>query len=451
MNRPIADDELLSILLDQKLCNDESIKAGQRYQQKSDILCTPVPRLMGSVQYKHLCADAKHVWAALERVATLYGKEARITEYFSHLSLLSELMHMPSSCEPLISLARFDIVETEDGRFFVVEPGTASPGATVLTGLFHDIASQTQTFQRATMNRSVMSSAINDKHAVIRFLSGIRTRISKTSGVLAVANSVIDPFTAELPDIVRAAREIGVDAIQCCLNEIEYRHGKAFAQGRQIDMVYGFPSIRLNGPLANLAYAREDIAGYLDGWRNHAFMVVNPSAPMFVTEDKSVLALLRDAKFSELFTIDEHAAFERIIPATFRLVPGPVVCEGERVDLERLLLSRQHDFLLKPQMEDCGRDIVFGCELSSQAWGAAIREHMNGLYIAQQAIESKITNLPSPRHTEPTMLACRATLGLFFFDGEPVGIVNRLSPDRITNIAKGGFMQSVEVVDVTPP
>jgi hypothetical protein len=176
-------------------------------------------------------------------------------------------------------------------------------------------------------------------------------------------------------------------------------------------------------------------------------LVVNPFPSIFISEDKSILALLMDREFADDFDADEHEAIRALVPETYRLRDQEVEFENEKVDLVRLLKERKDDFLIKAQMESMGRDIVIGRDVDSQRWDDIIDKKLGGMFVAQRFIEEKPIELLDPSLETDSTISMYYTLALFFMGGRITGMFNRVSPKLVTNVAQGGAYQEVFIYE----
>jgi uncharacterized circularly permuted ATP-grasp superfamily protein len=240
------------------------------------------------------------------------------------------------------------------------------------------------------------------------------------------------------------ALAFGCDSDIAAIQELTWNGKHVLHKGKRVHILYQFLDVLFTNELANVAANYDEIAGYLEGMRNKAMLVVNPFPPIFVSEDKSSLALLRDPAFAELFTAEQRKAIELLVPPTFRMRDGEVVFDGQKTELRALLLARKNDFVIKAQMESMGRDVLIGRDAAPDAWAAKIASAWGGPYIAQELVAAKPVEMINPANLDETV-PMNYTLALFVIGGQSKGMFNRISPGFITNVAQGGARQDVVV------
>jgi len=429
---------------DLRLCDSLALQAKQTRKDGSIIGSTPFPYLIEAQRYAQLCAQSRLILQVLERIAKSYLSEPALQDYFPHFRPWHAWMKLPVLVDPMIATARFDIVETAEGEFKITEPGTSCPACCVMPGIFHRIFERTQVHQRFTSSLAICENPTNDPSTIIRFLADLLARFGNAENGIVVATSCIDPFSVELPDIASEARAAGFDSTMGPIDQIVLHKGHASLNGVRIGLLYQFLSILLTDEMAHIAHRIEDIDAYMKALERGYFLAINPFLPMFVTEDKSVLSLLQEPWFRSTLSQEEQQAIDALVPETFRLRPGKVRFEGQMVDLKHLLRLRKDDFVIKAQMEDCGRDIHIGRTMLQDDWENLFDEKCHKLYIAQRFIAEEPLRIPQRGGDISSMYY---TLGLFFMGGVPMGLSSRISPRMISNLSQGGLVQDVLIVE----
>jgi uncharacterized circularly permuted ATP-grasp superfamily protein len=409
---------------------------------------TPIPYLLERTRYEALCRDASLVFGALDRIVKGYAKDARIRAYFPHLAKYEVFLSLPVLVDPAISIARFDILETRAGQFQIVEPNTCCPGGSIWTALFYEMFTQTSVGAHMRELVREVPQPLHDPTTIYRFLTAQHAKHfpGRRDCRIMIADTSAAPMDEELVELTDEGNARGFPCVKGTIQDIEFRDGAAYVGNERIDVLYQFLDVLFRGDYAQITDSLDDIRGYLAAMRARAMLVVNPFPPIFISEDKTSLALLREPEFAADFSAAEHAAFARLVPPTYRVRDRIVEFEGERTSLMTLLRKRQSEFVIKAQMESMGRDITIGAKVSADEWERKLRSALDGPYIAQQFVEANPLTLPDPADLSRTQ-ANFYTLALSFMGGEIQGIWNRVSPQLVTNVAQGGAVQNVVVYD----
>lgn len=408
-----------------------------------------VPYCLDRHRYEALCADASLVFDALNRVVVAYGTDPQVRAFFPHLEQFERFLTLPVLPDPAIAIARYDLVESRNGEFKIVEPNTCCPGGTIWTSMFNDMFRKGNTYRFLREHITEVPQRIHNGDTIYDFLTEQHARHfgPRDHYAFAIADTRTAPMEAELHELRDGARQRGHAAEKCQIQDFELKSDGLYLNNLRIDIVYQFLDVLYKDDMAQIAASYDEIADYLEAMKRRQVLVVQPFPPIFLSEDKSILALLTDEAFKDYFTPDEHAAIARLVPETYRLAEGKVRFEGDVVDLRRLLLERKDDFLVKAQMESMGRDIVIGREVSDDRWRVHLDATMGGPYVAQRFIEEKPLELHAPGEVPGPIVPLHYTLALLILGGEPVGMFNRVSPNLVTNVARGGASGEVIVYE----
>lgn len=409
----------------------------------------PVPYVLEKSRYDELCRNAAPVFAALNRVVQGYRTDPRIRTYFSHLEKLERFLALPVPVEPVISIARFDLVETTSGEFRVVEPNTCCPGGVILASLFYEILKQSSAYKFLAANAREHVVPILSGDTIYNYLISEYESVfgKRDSYNFVIADTRSAPMETELFELRDGARARGYRAEKAQIQDLTYDRGTLQLGEMPVHILYQFLDVLFTDDMAQIAANYEEIAPYLAAMENKAALVLNSFPPILISEDKSILALLHEPELAGMFSAQEHAAIAALVPETYRLRPGIVKFEGDAVDLATLLKRRKDDFLIKAQMESMGRDIVIGRTVSDAQWEAIIAQRMGGKFVAQRFIEEVPLMLPDPEAPELAMRSMNYTLALFFLGGQIKGMCNRVSPSLVTNIGAGGAWNDVFIYD----
>lgn len=115
---------------------------------------------------------------------------------------------------------------------------------------------------------------------------------------------------------------------------------------------------------------------------------------------KAPLAMLSDDANRHLFTAAELAAFDRVLPWTRMVRPGPVTLEdGRTVDLLDYATSQAGDLVLKPTLLDGGAGVLPGWhpDTSAQLWRDRLISAMRGPWVIQRRIRPAPEMCPGER------------------------------------------------------
>jgi hypothetical protein len=214
------------------------------------------------------------------------------------------------------------------------------------------------------------------------------------------------PLAPYLRKVSRRWRGLGLDAHVCHLGQLRMHDGRVWLRGRPVDIIFrifliehllepGGPELMF--PVLD-AVARGEVA-----------MFTPMETDMYGS--KAALAMLSDPANRHLFTPAQRAAFDRVLPWTRMMRPGPVALEdGSRVDLMEYALGHPGDLLVKPAFLHGGIGVVAGWDTTEQAWRDSLNQAMGGPYVLQRRIRA-IPELFPGDDGEP--VAWETTWGVF--------------------------------------
>lgn len=180
-------------------------------------------------------------------------------------------------------------------------------------------------------------------------------------------------------------QDLGLDAHPCHIGQLEVRDERVWLGDKQVDIIDRMFMIEdlLEHPEAP-ALMDPILDAAARGW-------VKIFTPMDsgLFGSKGALAMLSDEANRPVFSEQELASLDRILPWTRMVRPGPVTLEdGRRVDLLDYALAHQHDLAVKPTLMHGGQGVLLGWsdDTSPDSWQEQVRAAMDGPYVIQRRI-----------------------------------------------------------------
>ncbi|TDP94080.1 hypothetical protein EV186_106474 [Labedaea rhizosphaerae] len=223
---------------------------------------------------------------------------------------------------------------------------------------------------------------------------------------------------------------LGLDCYPCHVGQLEYRDGAVWLGERKIDVVY-----RL--------FLMEDLMdptgpGLIEPVLRAAERgEVGIFAPMDAElyGSKGALALLSDEANRHLYSVEELAALDRILPWTRMVRPGPVTVDGSSVELTDYALANRTELILKPTLMHAGQGVLPGWTADAGTWQDAVRDAMGEPFVLQRRVRSVPEVFPTDDGSEEWTL----TWGAFMVSKGYGGMFMRgtLDPNATVNMATG--------------
>jgi hypothetical protein len=223
--------------------------------------------------------------------------------------------------------------------------------------------------------------------------------------------------------IAQRWRRRGLDAHACHIGQLKTHDGRVWLRGRPVDIIFRLFLIEhllepdgpaLMDPVVD-AVARGEVA-----------MFTPLDAELYGS--KAPLAMLSDHANRHLFSPEQRDAFDRILPWTRMVRPGPVTLEdGGTVDLFDYAINNAQDLVLKPTLLHGGIGILPGWDPGTTAalWREQLTKAMGGPYVLQRRVEPAPEMCPGE---DGELTGWIANWGVFTFPAGYGGVFARAFP-----------------------
>lgn len=342
------------------------------------------PLFIGRDEIQRLHADVENLRAALASLPDrLYQGDLAAYARAVGANEVQVRAVQHSTGRPVTRLARADLYAEATG-FRVLE---------------FNIGSGVAGMDNADLCRGLLTHPLLAEFAEIRRLGYVDSMREHVASVLAETGTDPGSFPmvalAALPrlyedigvylhHLARRWQELGLDAHACRAEDLEVRGGRVWLGGRAVDIVYRLflmddflqpEGLAIVGPLLEAASRGE--------------VKIFTPLDSELLGNKSALAMISDDRNRHLFSPDELASFDRIVPWTRQVRPGPVTLEdGTRVDLLDYAAEHRADLVLKPSLLHSGWGVVLGWHptTSPRLWRDRLAEAMTGSYVLQRRV-----------------------------------------------------------------
>jgi hypothetical protein len=180
-------------------------------------------------------------------------------------------------------------------------------------------------------------------------------------------------------------RELGLDANPCSIAELQARDGRVWLRDKPVDII---SRMFLIEDLLEYSEAPALMEPILDAAARGEVKIFTPmDSEVFAS--KGALAMLSDEANRHLFSAEELASLDRILPWTRMVRPGPVTLEdGREVDLVEYAITHQDDLTIKPTLLHGGNGVLLGWhkDTTPEQWRECLTEALDGPYIIQRRI-----------------------------------------------------------------
>jgi uncharacterized circularly permuted ATP-grasp superfamily protein len=212
---------------------------------------------------------------------------------------------------------------------------------------------------------------------------------------------------------------------------LECRDGWIVANGRRIDILYR----RL---LLNEFYEmRDECPAFLEGYRAQKTCYLNSFRSKLVHK-KAIFAFLTDERYADVLTREQREAIRQHIPWTRRLREQRTMFRGLKIDLVPFVRANRQYFVIKPNDEYGGKDVVLGFAADDAAWDDALQRSLAGDYVVQEAVD--IHREPFLVNTDGGWEHVPTIIDLDPYMNGPLmgGCLTRTSASNLANVTAGG-------------
>jgi hypothetical protein len=200
-------------------------------------------------------------------------------------------------------------------------------------------------------------------------------------------------------------QELGLDEHACHVGQLEVRDGGVWLGDRKVDIIDRLFMLEdllesdeapaLLEPILNAA-ARGEVKIYtpLDSG---------------IFSSKGALAMLSDEENRSLFSPEELASLDRLLPWTRMVRRGPVTLEdGRQADLLGYALTHRHDLALKPTLMHGGSGVLLGwhSDTTAESWEEQVRAAVDGPYVIQRRIRPLTEMFPAESGSTIPWIVC---------------------------------------------
>ena len=392
-----------------------------------------MPHFVSPRQMRHVRRAVESLCAVLNRFCEAYPEDERLQEELALPSFEDSLIRVGPGYPGPLRICRLDAFLAGDTVKFL-EFNADSPAGIGYTDVLHEGLRQTIVLPRVegefdTAYEPMLPLLIETLLGAYREMRAGRTEgpgLPETPR-LALVDVPGSPSVPEFRIICSAAGEAGIEAIHTTTDELSYDGSVLRGGGEPVHVVY-------RRALIDDLSEGDLTAAYRDG----AVCLVNPPRAR-VANNKKLMALLDDPRFSHLVEPREAEAIAAAIPWTRILRPGRVTYGQWVVDLLDFVSNNRPRLVLKPASEYGGHDVALGMETEQGEWDRIIEEHAGaGDFIVQEYVPVPEEMFPTVEDGHVQMRLKRFNINPFGIGGRYAGMITRISDRAVINVSAGG-------------
>jgi hypothetical protein len=393
--------------------------------------CLSRPAFLGAAEYRQLKADLDLLHSALTRLPErVFGGD--LAEFARTVGLTEAQVQAVTRGRGAAPsrMGRADMYRDDDG-FHLLE---INMGSTV-GGVDNPVLNAAM-LEHPFIADFVAANNLTNAETMADVVRTILTEAKVPTGVRPVM--AIADFPDSYPELERQLHKsaemlarLGIDALPCPVDALQYRNDRIWLGDRAIDVVFRLFMIEdvLKPGAVELL---EPVLQASE--RGHVSIFTPMDAELYGS--KGSLALLSDEAYRDRYPADELAALDRILPWTRMVRSGLVTVEGRRVDLLQHAIANREELVLKPTALHGGEGVLLGWQTDDATWAGRLTEAMDNPWVLQR----RIRPLPEVFLTDDGAEQWLLTWGAFLVAGGLGGFLIRGSQELdggIVNMATG--------------
>ncbi|KXK62335.1 hypothetical protein AWW66_08885 [Micromonospora rosaria] len=422
----------------------EALAHGPVFRNR-DFPLSPVPVLVRQDRAALLRPLLARYVDLLGTVVARWREQARVRDFFRLGPAAERLVAADRALGDAPWVCRLDgYLEAGSERLRVLENNADSPAGTLFTARINEtVAAVVRRLHHGAGRLADLTYTGED-----RFLDGLRAAAraaaAREPGRCAdpARIAVLQPTGAanrESVELVDRMRAVGVDAFLADPRTVEVVGGRTRFGARPADLCWN----KVN-TVSWMAYCADP--DFVTRWeravRDTALVHVNPFGARYVAENKLTLALVQEPGFADLFTPQQRALVDALLPWSRKLTPDAVDDGG--TPLVDRLLADPRDFVLKQPYDIRGDGVTIGHDCPPGRWRAAVAEGVRDGHLVQRRVAP--TSYPVVVPGAERVTALPISLDTYLLGGHVAGFGAKASRNSKINIFQGGQKLAVHVV-----
>lgn len=404
-----------------------------------DFPLSPVPVLIRDRAATRWRPDLDAYVRLLGTVVRLFRTEPTVRAWFGLDAESTRLICADTRLGDTPWVCRLDgYLDQLSERLWILENNADAPAGTLFTArvntLVDDILRGAGVAGRVPTDLTYTSG-----EAFLRTLLAAADRAGVTPDAVAVLQRR-GAAAIESVEVVAELGALGIDAFLADPREVRVVRGRSYFGDRP----------------ANLAWNKVNTVGWrqlaagtdlTDRWEralcDSDLVHVNPFGARFVAEHKLSLAFVQEPAFDAMFTPEERATVETLLPWARRVTADAVAPDGDRPLVEDLL-DRPADYVLKEAYDIRGDGVTIGHDVTVTAWRAAVQRALAEGGLAQRRVRP--LSYPVVDAGRGRAEAMPISLDAFMLGGALAGFGAKASRNAKVNIFQGGQKLAVHVL-----
>jgi hypothetical protein len=394
--------------------------------QNVDFPMSPLPLLLRAESTRAWARDVEAYVQLLSKVISLFLDEPAVRSWYG-IGPQAERLVMADGDPPGVAVCRLDgYLRQGTEQPCLLENNADAPAGTLFTGRINRLVQHVLEELGAAAG-PLSPATYLDENALLD------TLLARVPGARHIA--ILQPHgavTAEsvaMADVFSAA---GVDAYVADPRSLRIVGDRVHFGDRPADVCWN----KLNtAPWRAMVAGEPDLVDrFARALATPRFTHVNSFGARYVAESKLSLALPQEPEFAHLFTPEERALVERLLPWARRVTAS----------LAPQVIRDQHEYVLKEPYDIRGDGVTVGRVTPTDRWRAAVRNAVEHGHLAQAYVPP--VAYPVVQFEGPIAVPMSISLDSFVLGGRFRGFGSKASLQARVNVFRGGRKLAAHVL-----
>lgn len=411
--------------------------------RNTDYPLSPLPLFAVHSEAAAVADDAERYVVLLGRIVELYRQHEEIRHWYSLGPSAESLILADTRLGDVIPVCRLDgYLEQGSERLRLLENNADAPAGTLFSPRVNNVVRDT--LVRLGMTPPEWSSLTFDSELAL--FNTLVTMLQRAGSPIGDPRVAVLQFSGaanrESQEMVRALRAAGLFAIVADPRDLRIRDSRVWFGDEPVDVCWN----KINTVAWRVVESDTDLlARWVTALRDTGFVHVNPFGARYIAESKLTLALPRQPGFAGLFTQQEHALLDRLLPWTRRLTSDEVTADGQAPLLDEVT-DQQAQYVIKEPYDIRGDGVTVGRAVGRRDWEQAVKQAQARELVVQRYVTPSA--FPVYRAgSSPSVIAMPVSFDTFVMNGRVCGFGSKASLNARLNVFQGGQKLAVYVCE----
>ncbi len=410
--------------------------------QNADYPLSPMPLYARHSEAAAMVGDLQAYVALLGRIVGLYRQHPGIRRWYGLGPAAEALIAADARLGDTVAVCRLDgYLEQATERLFLLENNADAPAGTLFSARINNVV-QDVAYQAGLPPPGPSPLTLSSEMMLLDVLVDLLGRAGLPAGNPRVAILQFDGASnMESQEMVRALRAAGLFALVADPRSLQVKDGRAWFGGHPVDVCWN--KVNTVAWRSAIEPDHDLVTRWVTAVKDASFVNVNSFGARYVAESKFSLALPRQPAFAGLFSPQEHALVDRLLPWARRLSGDAVAADGES-SLAEEVTRHPGNYVIKEPYDIRGDGVTIGRAVGQEAWDAAVKRALARELVVQRYVPPAAYPVFRAGQ-EPSVIAMPVSFDTFVTGGQVRGFGSKASLNARLNVFQGGQKLAVHV------